>query len=294
MNQETKKKLKFIFLTSSIGLMILLVGVILALGIYDSDNCTEGIVTNNTKVGNIPVLEIYKDDHVNNKSMIILQHGFKNKKEAMTNLGKALAEEGFFVIAPDAYAHGERDDSPLSLVEIIVETAKEYDDIIKNYENDERVDLEHIGMSGFSMGGCICFYYAVNGQYTPEVMAPTITTPYFEQLIGTNLGKSIYNKEEGVKIEQDDEKIATINQFIINSSPFSDYVDLVGIDMLIQNGAADTYVTSEGVDKLKEALEKVENTDCVVEFISVPDVKHKVNSDMKENIVLFMTQNLAR
>ena len=294
MNEETKKRLKFIIVTSSIGLVIMVVGITLAFKMYDTKEGTNELIINPVSIGNVPILEIYIDDNAYEKPMIILQHGFKNKKEAMIKLGEELANEGFFVIAPDAYAHGERNESPMSLVEIIVETSQEYDELIEFYQEDNRVNVNELGLSGFSMGGCICFHYAVNGQFQPDVMAPTITTPYFEQLIGTDLGKSIYNSEQGVKVEENIERIEEINKFIVESSPFSDYVDLLGIDMLIQNGADDKYVTSEGVEKLEKVLETLENPDCTVEFISVPNMKHKVNDEMKENIVDFMCQNLTR
>lgn len=248
----------------------------------------EKVLSRNVRIGETPVIEIYEETG-EKMPLVILQHGFKNKKESVEELGKRLAENGFFVVAPDAYAHGERKEDPLSLVEIIVKTSEEYDKIIDFYETDKRTDASKLGIAGFSMGGCICFYYGTYGEHKPDVMAPTITTPYFEQFIGHNLGRSIYSSEKGVRLETDENELERLNKYIRESSPFKDYVNLEGVDMIIQNGGADNYVTDEGVRKLEKVLD-TENAD--VRFITIEGAKHQVTAEMKGNITEFMKKNL--
>lgn len=280
-----KKKIRIIVI-SCIFIVALYTGIE-AFQYTFNQNVTE--VTSITEnIQGIPVIETYIDDG-KQKPMIIVQHGFKNKKESTIDLADQLAKKGFFVVSPDAYAHGHRTEAPLSLVEIIVKTSKEYDSLIGSYEKDDRVDIHKLGITGFSMGGCITFYYGVYGKYHPEAIAPTISTPYFDQLIGSKLSRSIYSSKQGITIAEDINTINSINNYIIANSPYKDYKNLSDVKILMQNGELDTYVNSDGVKMLIQVLPELNPN---VELIMIPGTKHQVNSMMKDNIVTFMCDNV--
>ncbi len=255
---------------------------------YNFNHGSGEITSRTVLVKEIPVVETYLDDG-KQRPMIIVQHGFKNKKEATDELAKKLAGKGFFVIAPDAYAHGQRGESPASLVEIIVNTSKEYDSLIEAYSKDRRTDITKLGITGFSMGGCITFYYAVYGEHHPEAIAPVISTPDFEQLIGSRLSRSIYSSAQGVVIAEDENTITAIDQYIIKNSPFKDYKNLKDVAILMQNGELDDYVTSDGVYRLEHVLSDINPK---VQLLMIPETKHQVTGEMTDNIVAFMEQNV--
>ncbi|QHI73833.1 alpha/beta hydrolase family protein [Aminipila terrae] len=246
------------------------------------------VIRETVHIKNIPVIETFIDDG-KKKPMIIVQHGFKNKKESTIELANKLAEKGFFVVSPDAYAHGQRTEGALSLVEIIVNTSREYDKLIGAYAKDDRVDIKRLGITGFSMGGCITFHYAVYGKYHPEAIAPTISTPYFEQLIGSNLSRSIYSSKQGLTIAQDENTINHIDQYILDNSPYKDYRNLKDVAVLMQNGEMDQYVNSNGVNMLKDTLSKINPR---VTLVMIPETRHQVKPEMINNIVDFMCHNV--
>lgn len=280
-----KKKIGIVFI-SCILVLALYIGIEGCHSIFNQKTLELTSITKS--VQGIPVIETYIDDG-KQKPMIIVQHGFKNKKESTIDLANQLAKKGFFVVSPDAYAHGYRTDAPLSLVEIIVKTAKEYDSLIESYEKDERVDIHKLGITGFSMGGCITFYYAVYGKYHPEAIAPTISTPYFEQLIGSQLSRSIYSSKQGVTIAKDVNTINKIDNYIIENSPYKDYKNLRNVKILMQNGELDTYVNSDGVKMLNQVLPELNPN---VRLLMIPETKHQVKPVMKKNIVKFMCENV--
>ncbi|MHC1722326.1 MAG: alpha/beta hydrolase family protein [Aminipila sp.] len=273
-----------------IGVLFILSSFIYIEGFPNSFNqkVTE-VTSTNTYVQDIPVMETYINDG-KQKPIIIVQHGFKNKKESTIALAIQLAEKGFFVVSPDAYAHGERKEAPLSLVEIIVKTSKEYDILLDNYAKDNRVNVNKLGITGFSMGGCITFHYAIYGKYHPMAVAPTISTPYFEQLIGSKLSRSIYSSKQGLTIAEDANTINKIDNYIITNSPFKDYKKLKDVDILMQNGELDQYVNSDGVKRLMNVLPEINPN---VQLIMIPETKHQVRPVMKDNIVQFMCQNVT-
>lgn len=275
------KKRTVIFVTGLIcaGLLLFYVG-----GNTQWNKGTATITVSYTMIGKTPIVETYMDNG-KQKPIVIIQHGFKNKKESTLDLAEKLAKKGFFVVSPDAYGHGERLEEPLSLVQIIVSTSGEYDGIIASYEEDNRVNIDELGITGFSMGGCITFHYAVYGKYSPEAIAPTISTPYFEQLIGSNLSRSVYSVNAGLTVATDEETIAMIDEYILSNSPFKDCKSLEGTAILMQNGELDRYVDKDGVVLLKETLFP-ENPE--VKLLMFPETKHKVTEVMTENIVDFM------
>lgn len=291
MSDKNKKRCKGKIARTGIILVILLT-VFLWLNIEEIsknvlDLIYEPTVIYTEKAG-IPLIESYQRGN-SHMPIVVLQHGFKNNKKSMEKLALDLAKEGFFVIAPDAYAHGERTESRRPLVEIIEKTSQDYEKILEAYRGDSRVDMARLGMAGFSMGGCICFHYSANGNLKPKAIAPTISTPYFQQFIGTKLGRSSFSAKEGLFVEEDPKEIEKINEKTKKISPYAQYIKYKDMAILMQNGADDTYVTSQGAEMLMADL-KDENMN--ISLIYIPDTKHKVTAEMRENIIEFMIQNL--
>jgi pimeloyl-ACP methyl ester carboxylesterase len=121
---------------------------------------------------------------------VFFLHGFGSDKTQALALGYELARAGFLFVSFDAAMHGERFDERLGDIlegtgqhvypvesgldafflmhEIILQTAKDVEDLLAHFETSGRIDADGIGVTGFSMGGFATFYVAA---HNPAVRA---------------------------------------------------------------------------------------------------------------------------
>lgn len=129
------------------------------------------------RVGDIPVLE-YCVGSPKGKPLVFMTHGYGSFKERMANFAMRLADKGYFVVAPDALAHGERNEpGRYSILQIVERSVADIDFLIEYYKANSDVDAERFSIVGRSMGGFVAYDYLVNGKYTPRAIAPTISSP---------------------------------------------------------------------------------------------------------------------
>lgn len=151
-------------------------------------------------IGNIPALSIFSEKR---KSMplIIYLHGYGASKEQAVDFGYRLAKSGFFFLSFDCMDHGERKDkfsqhqnnkfgsvypadtgldTYVHMHEVIVSTKKDINVVLDSLQNNQRIDLDRIGLTGFSMGGYATFY---NIAYSEIIMAaaPIAGKPAFKK-----------------------------------------------------------------------------------------------------------------
>ena len=107
----------------------------------------------------IPMLIVSKQD-MNNVPLpgFIFLHGFTSAKEHNLHYAYLLAEKGFRVFLPEAYLHGEREDTNTtkelssSFWKIVITSIKELH-IIKKYITEHGLAIhDRIGVGGTSMG----------------------------------------------------------------------------------------------------------------------------------------------
>jgi hypothetical protein len=109
-------------------------------------------------LGTIPVLHIVSEDIINKRlPLIIYYHGWQSQKELTLTQGRYLAREGFRVILPDAFNHGQRknpmtDIPSLTFWQSIHTNLFEFGYIIDALQKRNLID-DRIGVGGVSMGG---------------------------------------------------------------------------------------------------------------------------------------------
>jgi pimeloyl-ACP methyl ester carboxylesterase len=127
----------------------------------------------------IPVLACYVPGRESGP-LVFLQHGYTGCKEMDLQFGMRIAQEGYFVVLPDARLHGERrppdfqqifeSDFYNRFVDVIEGTVQDITQLIDYFGRDEA------GLAGISMGGFITFLAAVREPRLKAVV-PIIGSP---------------------------------------------------------------------------------------------------------------------
>ncbi|MGY3777842.1 alpha/beta fold hydrolase [Isobaculum melis] len=111
-------------------------------------------------INDIPILEVVPKDLANQAlPLIILYHGWRNRKELMLTHGRKLAAHGFRVILPDAMHHGERKSVKISSIpsmtfwSSIQYNIAEFTTILNYFAKHDWLLERQIGVGGYSMGG---------------------------------------------------------------------------------------------------------------------------------------------
>lgn len=111
-------------------------------------------------IQDIPLLELV-DDSIENEELptVVFFHGWTNVKESVLVNGFELAKRGMRALLPEAYLHGERDetghatDDNLIFWEVVAHNLQELPIILDDYLNKSMIDQNRIGVTGLSMGG---------------------------------------------------------------------------------------------------------------------------------------------
>jgi alpha-beta hydrolase superfamily lysophospholipase len=132
------------------------------------------IIVEEQMPGEIPVLELYNPDLAGKLPTVIILHGFHGHKARHLSDSYHLAKHGLYVVAMDAYRHGDLlDDSFARLTraertrdfwEIVMKTAPMIDRLVGYYKNHDKADGRRIGLLGRSMGGMVIYHYLATGQ----------------------------------------------------------------------------------------------------------------------------------
>lgn len=143
------------------------------------------IILNSKKIESIPVLEYYQED-MEYKSLVFVQHGYQSTKEYGSDfLALALARKGYFVVAIDAYKHGERIAEPYitgteqeRLDEAFVVIKRTALDLLRIHHNVYQKRFPTFDMIGVSLGGMVAYYLATKTTKL-QTLIPVISTPDF-------------------------------------------------------------------------------------------------------------------
>lgn len=109
-------------------------------------------------IGTIPILEVVNQEKIYEPlPFIVYYHGWQTSKELVLTQARKIAKEGFRVVLPDAFNHGERkmDKSAipsLTFWQSIHTNLFEFEFILNYFENLQLID-GRIGVGGVSMGG---------------------------------------------------------------------------------------------------------------------------------------------
>ncbi|KRL39071.1 S9 family serine peptidase [Liquorilactobacillus uvarum DSM 19971] len=135
------------------------------------------ITITSKEIKKIPVLELVQSDKKEDVlPLVFFYHGWTGCKEKVLTQGYEIAKRGFRVVLPDALYHGERlvsgkaSEHKLEFWKIIVNSIKEFPDLLTYYRNKFGIKSEKIGVSGLSMGGITtCALLRVYPQITAAV-----------------------------------------------------------------------------------------------------------------------------
>lgn len=105
------------------------------------------------------------------KPLLIQMHGGGWHKEWGLAVDYAVAS-GLCVVSIDEAGAGDSKDGPLQGPAAYMETVKDIDSIIEYYNTRSDVDASNFGLTGYSMGGTLSFYYVVYGKYKPTAICP--------------------------------------------------------------------------------------------------------------------------
>lgn len=125
----------------------------------------------NTQLGDLPLLEVYKDDG-EQKPLLLFLHGLGNDKESLISVLSAFADAGYHAVGVDAFDQGERytEDSSVDTWAAVLITVADIDPIIEYYQTVDAVDADSFVLGGFSMGAVESMAYVETGSYRPSAV----------------------------------------------------------------------------------------------------------------------------
>ncbi len=211
-----------------------------------------GVVETTKRIGDISLVE-YRSKAEGVKRLAIVQHGYGASKKRIRGLALRLADAGFFVVAPDACAHGDRDEpGRFTIVDLVDRAVSDYDFLIGHYLGVAGVDAARPLIAGSSMGGTIAYVYAARGAHKPLAIAAAISSPDFRDLMDYRLGLSFYEGHRVARLEGEAE-MADMNRRLAEANPFDEIAAIEGVAVLVQNMRFDPLVDPRGSDRLHEA-----------------------------------------
>ena len=240
------------------------------------------IVLHNTRKDTIPLLEYYREKGPY-KGLVFVQHGYQSTKERggdMLSLG--LARLGYFVVAIDAFKHGERIQEPFvtgteieRLAEAFVVVKRTALDLVRLHHNHYRI-FETFDMIGVSLGGLVAYYLATRTTHIRKLV-PVISTPDFLaqarhslQIAGLDL--DTYFTEDKL-------------QFISSINPLNQLEKLTYKELFILCGNTDQIVP------MKESVEFYNNHKTEQISLRVYDAEHTVSREMQKDIYNFIERD---
>ncbi|QMS85387.1 alpha/beta hydrolase family protein [Candidatus Xianfuyuplasma coldseepsis] len=230
----------------------------------------------------IPVLEYYQEQSTH-KGLVFIQHGYESTKEYGSDyLALTLARKGYFVVAIDAYKHGERIAEPYisgtaqdRLDEAFIVVKRTALDIIRIHHNAYRKLFPTFDIIGVSLGGMIAYYLATKTTHVRKLV-PVISTPDFHTLARYTVGATGLNLDAYFTKDKVD--------FIESINPISRLHKMHYESMFIACGSHDQVVPMEPTKQFYETHKNARMT------MTVYDTDHNVPRDMQLDIFSFIEQ----
>ena len=245
------------------------------------------IITEINTIEEIPYMLFYQEG-AQNLPLVLINHGFNNDKYEGAHLALKLAGKGFCVITYDLHKHGERyngflenitcdADFGYALFNIIKSSYNDLEKIIKHFKSDVRIDLKRIGITGFSMGGILCFY-ALAHNPTIKVAVPILGSPDFTKQL-------LYSMEKENESHFNTEKEIKLLQFVKGMNPYQQLVENENRPLLMINASKDEDIPARhSVDFYNTIKHRYDGVISSIEMF-VADEFHYVSNDMLDKAV---------
>ncbi len=218
------------------------------------------------------------------KPVIFFFHGFGgDHTSGIMDKGETLAQKGFFVVAIDAYLHGDRmpekfkelsyGQKQKEIVNIQIQTAKDAMYLYEKYfKNDERVLAKEVYAFGVSMGAGSAFYLATIMKEVKAIVS----------IVGSPSFYDFYQeKQEFYGWTKDD--YYNINlEYYQQVDPLINYGRLKDVYIYMGNGSKDTTVPKKFAEDLATKL----NSSMYV--YEVYDCAHTSTPEMLESAYNFL------
>ena len=255
-------------------------------------NIISGMNINTGSVNSITATE-YFDTSINpdKKPIIICEHGLSGSKADYQTIAEVFAGNGYYVLTPDAYLHGDRTEGDArTVVEAAVITSGEIDTLLDYCKELPFVDINRIGLIGFSMGGMVCYDYIAHGSYQIDAACVVCTTPDWEELIGNAVAYSQYVHGETSMVLTPWGR-AGVDRFIRAHSPEQELLSRsTGTDYLIISGKDDTLMPFAGSVDFYTRM-KNQGEDVTMQLVEGHG--HEVTQEDALDITQFMLQRLV-
>ncbi len=240
------------------------------------------IIINNKIFQEIPFNEYYLK-HYTYKGLVFVQHGFQsNKNRGGDYLAINLARLGFFVIAVDAFKHGDRIAEPYisgqeykryaDVFEVVTHTAI---DILSIYQSRYAKKYKVFDFIGVSMGGLIAYQVAMQTDKIRKLV-PVISSPKFLELAKATVNVGSMEKYQ---------KIINNNiEYIKSIDPINHLDKLNYHQLFILNTTQDNVVLPIFSQTFYEEYQNDK-----MHFKLYEDI-HNVNQVMQEDILSFIAE----
>jgi len=213
-----------------------------------------------TQIGKISCL-IFSWEFQEPAPLIIFVHGYESDKRQGIPMGYELAKRGFICVSIDTILRGDRVDQEFDLAagpafqsvypketgldsfftmfKMIRQTGLDIQSLIDYFRDDPRVDVDKVGLVGYSMGGYAAFH-AVKA--VPELKASVSIAgnPYFKQRWQDVVLECSTYPEWDDKLKKVERETAQRSAFIQDIDPYPIWVDDFLVPLLMICGDLDT------------------------------------------------------
>lgn len=251
------------------------------------------ITIDRKEVAQVPVLEVYGQDSLGKRPLVVLIHGWGGRKEDMLTIAYHLAMGQLFVVSIDAVGHGERAlNEPWTLSSILTildGTASDVMRVAEAYADHPLADATRLGVSGLSMGGIITFQVVTSGKSKPKAAVPMIATPELLSLRHARNSEHIY---EMLGISPEAFLQNGTLQVLQQMQPASRVEQMIGLPVLMLNGVDDPLIPIEDVRAFYERTRALYPNAEAFQLIEHPGVGHFVSPEMEEEALRWFRQYL--
>lgn len=238
------------------------------------------IILNHEIISGLPVVELVKNECIDEKlPTVFFYHGWESYKERVLEYGYLLAQEGFRVVLPEAYNHGERrimgelGQDPMNFWQVVTNSVREFPIIADFYITSDKTLVEQIGVAGLSMGGITTS--AILTQYnwvkSASILMGSPSPIEFTKWLFQNYeieGKSIYDTLDADIVEKRLSELAPVS---LNLQPEK----LAGRPVYFWHGSADDIVPASLTQNFVEENSETEHGKNI-SFELTAGVGHKV------------------
>lgn len=244
------------------------------------------LIVKDVNYAGIPMTTYYVNDGVK-KPVVFFFHGFSgNRTTGIMGRGEQLAELGFYVVAMDAYLHGDRmpdwfealsyGERQKEIVNIQMQTANDAKQLFNQYfKHLDTVNPTEVFTYGVSMGAGSAFYL---GKIMQEVS--TIVS-----IVGSPSFYAFYQEKQAFYQWTSDAYYNMNLSYYQEIDPLLHYQEFIGKNIFMGNGLTDTTVPKKFAEEFHNALDQ----DNVI--YKVYDVGHSSTPEMLQDSYNFLLEH---